>query len=55
MSLEENDSIEVSFRILGSEVLGFRMTVDDFKVKWMLLGLTTTAAFAWMADYLGLL
>lgn len=50
----DDDSFEVSFRVMGTEVLGFKFTVDDFKTKWVLLGLVTTGALVWMADYLSL-
>ena len=39
---EEDQSegkLELSLRILGNEIIGFKMLVDDFKMKWMLLGL----------------
>ena len=36
---EDEGKLEMSLRILGNEIIGFKMVVDDFKMKWMLLGL----------------
>jgi hypothetical protein len=36
---EDERKLELSLRILGNEIIGFKMLVDDFKMKWMLLGL----------------
>ena len=46
----ENDpgKLELSLRILGNEILGFKMMVDDFKMKWMLLGLVAIGALSWI-------
>ena len=30
--------MEMSLRVLGNELIGIRMTVDDFKMKWMAFG-----------------
>jgi hypothetical protein len=35
---EDEGKLELSVRILGNEIIGFKMLVDDFKMKWMLLG-----------------
>lgn len=51
----EDDTFEMAFRIAGAEVLGFKLVVNDFKVKWVLLGLGTTAALVWLANYAGIL
>lgn len=50
----ENNHFEFSFRVLGAEVIGFRMDVDDFKVKWLVWGLVATAALTGTAVYFGL-
>jgi hypothetical protein len=39
MDNEDEGKLELSLRILGNEIIGFKMLVDDFKMKWMLLGL----------------
>jgi hypothetical protein len=33
---------------LGNEIIGFKMVVDDFKMKWMLLGLVAIGAIAYI-------
>ena len=40
---DEEGKLEISVRILGNEIIGFKMTVDDFKMKWMLVGLFAVA------------
>tara|TARA_B100000809_G_C14751778_1_gene392436 strand:+ start:63 stop:251 length:189 start_codon:yes stop_codon:yes gene_type:complete len=39
MDKEDEGKLELSLRILGNEIIGFKMVVNDFKMKWMLLGL----------------
>ena len=49
MKEENNDvKLELSLRILGNEIIGFKMMVDDFKMKWMLLGLVAIGAISWI-------
>ena len=45
---EDEGKLELSVRILGNEIIGFRMIVDDFKMKWMLLGLVAIGAIAYI-------
>jgi len=45
---EDEGKLELSIRILGNEVIGFKMVVDDFKMKWMLLGLVAIGAIAYI-------
>ena len=49
----EEGKLEVSVRILGNEIIGFKMTVDDFKMKWMLVGLFAIGAISWMLAQFG--
>ena len=44
---EDEGKLELSVRILGNEIIGFKMVVDDFKMKWMLLGLVALGAIAY--------
>jgi hypothetical protein len=48
MNTDEEGKIEMSLRILGNEIVGFKMVVDDFKMKWMLLGLVAIGALSWI-------
>ena len=43
---DDEGKLELSVRILGNEIIGFKMVVDDFKMKWMLLGLVAIGAIA---------
>ena len=45
---EDEGKLELSVRILGNEIIGFKMQVDDFKMKWMLLGLVAIGAIAYI-------
>jgi hypothetical protein len=44
----EEGKLEISVRILGNEIIGFKMTVDDFKMKWMLVGLFAVGILSWI-------
>jgi len=49
MKKDDNEGkLELSVRILGNEIIGFKMVVDDFKMKWMLLGLVAIGAISWI-------
>ena len=51
---EQSDGkLELSLRILGNEIVGFKMMVDDFKMKWMLLGLVAIGAISWIMVQFG--
>ena len=45
---DDEGKLELSLRILGNEIIGFKMVVDDFKMKWMLLGLTAVGAISYI-------
>ena len=45
---EDEGKLELSVRIFGNEIIGFKMVVDDFKMKWMLLGLVAIGAIAYI-------
>ena len=44
----DEGKLELSLRILGNEIVGFKMMVDDFKMKWMLLGIIAIGALSWI-------
>ena len=50
---EDEGKLEMSFRILGNEIIGFKMVVDDFKMKWMLLGIIALAAISFVMVQFG--
>lgn len=39
--------MEVSLRVLGNELIGLKMVVDDFKMKWMVVGLAAILVLFW--------
>lgn len=44
MEVNNDDStFEMSIRVLGNEFLGFKISVDDFKTKWLVLTVMATA------------
>ena len=45
---DDEGKLELSVRILGNEIIGFKMVVDDFKMKWRLLGLIALGAIAFI-------
>ena len=45
--------LEVSLRILGNEIVGLKMVVDDFKIKWLVYGVITLVALGWAASSFG--
>ena len=45
---DDEGKLELSLRILGNEIIGFKMLVDDFKMKWMLLGLVAIGTLSWI-------
>ena len=46
--VDDEGKLELSLRILGNEIIGFQMIVDDFKMKWMLLGLVAIGVLSWI-------
>ena len=50
---DDEGKLELSLRILGNEIVGFKMMVDDFKMKWMLLGLVAIGAISWIMVHFG--
>ena len=45
---EDEGKMELSLRVLGNELIGFKMMVDDFKMKWVLIGLITIVGLGWV-------
>ena len=50
---EDEGKVEMALRILGNEIIGFKMTVNDFKMKWMLLGIIALAALSFVMVQFG--
>ena len=50
---DDQGKLEVAVRILGNELVALKMTVDDFKMKWLVLGVVTICALGWAASAFG--
>ena len=46
--VNDEGKLELSLRVLGNEIIGFKMQVDDFKMKWMLLGVVAIGAISFI-------
>jgi hypothetical protein len=54
MSESDNEGkIELAVRVLGNELIAFRMIVDDFKMKWLIVGIASIIAIGWAATLFG--
>ena len=49
---KEQGYLSVSVRILGNELIGFRLEVDDFKTKWALIGIAIAGALVALAPHI---
>ena len=45
--------MELSLRVLGNELIGIKMVVDDFKMKWALIGVLGIAILLGAVSYFG--
>ena len=50
---DDQGKLEVAVRVLGNELIALKMTVDDFKMKWLVLGVVTIVALGWAASCFG--
>ena len=50
---DDKGKLEVSVRVLGNELVALKMVVDDFKMKWMVLGVIAIVTLAWSITKLG--
>lgn len=50
---DNTGKLEVAVRILGNELVALKMTVDDFKMKWLVYGVLTVIALAWAGGTYG--
>ena len=41
---DDQGKLEVAVRVLGNELIALKMPVDDFKMKWVVLGGHTIVA-----------
>lgn len=45
--------MELSLRVLGNEFIGIKMVVDDFKMKWAMIGVVGIAILLGAVSYFG--
>ena len=57
INMDEEDQsegkLELSLRILGNEIIGFKMMVDDFKIKFLLGCIAAMAIIAYIMVVFG--
>ena len=51
--LTTEGKMELQFRVLGNEMIGIKMIVDDMKMKWVFIGLFTILVMTWAAAEFG--
>lgn len=47
---EPEGKMEISLRILSNELIGVKMSVDDMKMKWVIIGVAAIGAMLWAAS-----
>ena len=50
---DDKGKLEIAVRILGNELVALKMEVDDFKMKWLVVGVVTICALGWAASAFG--
>jgi hypothetical protein len=45
--------MELSLRVLSNELIGIKMSVDDMKMKWVIIGVGAIGAMLWAAAAFG--
>ena len=53
MADEPEGKLEMVIRVLGNELFAFKMTVDDFKMKWVLIGVIALVVMLWAVGSFG--
>ena len=51
--IDDKGRMEIQLRILGNELVAIKMSVDDFKMKWLLIGILAMLAVGWAASSFG--
>ena len=51
--MDKDGSFEVSLRVLGNEFIGLKISVDDMKQKWIVLGIISVGILGWMVSLFG--
>ncbi len=53
MVAEPEGKFEMAIRVLGNELVAIKMVVDDFKMKWVVIGLFAMLAILWAGSEFG--
>jgi hypothetical protein len=51
--VDDKGKMEIQLRILGNELIAIKMAVDDFKMKWLFVGIIAMLAVGWAASSFG--
>jgi hypothetical protein len=51
--VDDKGKMEIQLRILGNELVAIKMSVDDFKMKWLFVGIVAMLAVGWAASSFG--
>ena len=46
---EDRGYLELQLNLFGAEVFRFRLAVDDFQTKWVLIGIATVSSLTYLA------
>lgn len=46
---DERGHLELQLNLFGAEVFRFRLAVDDFQTKWVLIGIATVSTLTYLA------
>lgn len=52
-NVDDNGKMEIQLRILGNELVAIKMSVDDFKMKWLFIGVLAMIAVGWAVSSFG--
>jgi len=50
---QEDGKLELSIRVLGNELIAIKMEVNDFKMKWLIIGVGTLVALGYAVSSFG--
>lgn len=50
---DEEGKLELSIRVLGNELIAIKMEVNDFKMKWLIIGVGTLVALGYAVSSFG--
>ena len=51
--IKDDGKLELSIRVLGNELIAIKMEVNDFKMKWLIIGVGTLVALGYAVSSFG--